>query len=366
MREFNIGAKKIGKGHPVLIIAEAGVNHNGKFNLAIKLIKSAKLAGADIVKFQTFTGPDVVIDKTEMVDYQRKILKVKKSQRKMLEELSLPYQWYPKLLQAAQKNKIMLIFTPHGGFTSVDFLERFSQPAYKIGSGDLTNIPFLDYIAKKKRPLILSTGMGNFAEIDEAIKTITATGNRKLAILHCTTAYPCPYKEVNLNTVTKMINSYPYPVGYSDHTQGIKVAVYAALIGAMVIEKHITLDRKLPGPDQKNSLEPREFREMVIAIREAESLTSDDKQKRIAKIPQVILGSRIKRPTTLELRNARLVRKSLVWTRNLDRGMNITKKDVEIKRPGTGIHPREYWTIIGKETKVRVKKNTLINKSQIA
>ncbi len=363
MTYFKIGPKMVGQGNPTLVIAEAGVNHNGRLNMAIQLIEAAKMAGADVVKFQTFAGADVATEAAKMADYQSKNLGFVKSQRKMLVKLALPYKHYGTLFKAAKQKGIIILSTPTGGFKSVDLLEKYNVPAYKIGSGDLTNLPLLAYIAKLGKPLIISCGMGTYAEIDEAIDIVTKTGNTQIALLHCTTEYPCPEKRVNLQVLQSMAQKYNYPIGYSDHTTGIEVSVYASLLGATIIEKHITLDKKLPGPDQKNSLEPQEFAALVYKIRKYQNMSENERSKVISHIPAIILGKKGKRPTRSELKTARIVRKSLVWSKNLKKGHLISKQDIDIKRPGTGITPGEYWSIIGKRLRRNVSSDVLISKA---
>ncbi len=363
MIQFEINSKKVGVENQVYIIAEAGVNHNGNIKQALQLIESAAEVGADAVKFQTFKGGDVTLKETKMAKYQINNLGLYKTQLEMLKELSLAYKYYPILFKKAKEKQITLLSTPSGGFKAVDVLEKFSITAYKIGSGDITNLPLLSYVALKQKPIILSTGISTISEINEALQIILKSKNNNIGILHCTSSYPCPLKNVNLNVITSLLKKYAYPVGYSDHTQGIDVAIYACLLGAKIIEKHITLDKDLPGPDQKNSLEPNEFKLMVKGIREIEKLSYKERKNRIKKIPELILGQKQKRPTKEELLITKAIRKSIVWNRNLKKNHRILNIDLDIKRPGSGIHPRHYWSIIGKTTIKKIKKDSIVKPS---
>lgn len=350
----------------VFIIAEAGVNHNGNLQRALDLVDAAVDCEADCVKFQTFRGGDLVTQSGEMAAYQKVNLGVTKTQKQMLEDLSLPEDFYQAIVDRCKERKIIFLSTPHGGFNSVRFLETFGVSGYKLGSGDLTNIPLLEFIAKLGKPMIVSTGMAVKQEIDEAVAVIEATGNDTLILLHCTSNYPCPRDAVNLRAMVQMIKDFKYPIGYSDHTLGTDVSVYACLLGARVIEKHLTLDRKLPGPDQVNSLEPTEFKTIVAQIREVETLSDKVQKQRVEQIPPEVLGLAIKNPNDLELEIARQVRKSVVYVRDLKSGHSITKTDLDIKRPATGIHPREYKNLIGKTLSRNVSGDTVAQEADFS
>jgi len=342
VKKIKIGNKIIGEGEPCFIIAEAGVNHNGDFRLAKKLINVAKQAGADAVKFQTFKAENVVTETAGMAEYQKENIGSKKSQLSMIKELELSYKDFIKLKKYCDEKKIIFLSTPHSE-DAIDFLEPI-VPAYKIGSGDLTNLPFLGKIAKKQKPIILSTGMANLSEVREAISTIKKQENKKIILLHCTTNYPCPLKEVNLKAMLTLKKEFDLPVGYSDHTLGITVPIMAVAMEAKVIEKHFTLNKNLPGPDHKASLEPRELEEMVKLIREAEK----------------VLGSGIKKPTKSEEKIKKIVRKSIIAKTNIPKGRKLTKEMLVIKRPGTGIEPKYINKIVGKVAKKEIKKDNLI------
>ncbi|MFH1704573.1 MAG: N-acetylneuraminate synthase [Patescibacteria group bacterium] len=343
-RIIDIGGRQVGDGQPVFVIAEAGVNHNGKLELALKLIDAAAEAGADAVKFQTFKAEDVVINEAEMADYQKKNLGKTYSQQALLKELELPEDWYPQLIARCRQNNILFLSTPHGGPKSADFLRSLDHVAYKIGSGDLTNIPFLRHVAAFGRPMIVSTGMATLDEVREAVSCIEDAGNNQIVLLHCTTNYPCPKEEANIRMIQSLAENFPYPVGYSDNSHYPLYPRVAVALGACMIEKHFTLDQALPGPDHQASCEPHEFRLMVEDIRQ---------------IP-VILGNYEKQPTESELRMRDMVRKSIVSTCAIKQGEFFTKENIGIKRPGTGLHPRLFEQMIGKKAVRDIASDTLL------
>jgi len=347
MEKIRISSKLIGEGQPTFIIAEAGINHNGDLRIAKKLVDYAKDAGADAVKFQTYKTENLVTKSLDLVEYQIKNIKEKKSQFKMLKNLELTYNDFFILKKYCDKKKIIFLSTPHS-YDAIDFLEDL-VPAYKMGSGDITNIPALKHVAKKGKPIILGTGMSTLKEVKYAIETIKTQGNKQIIVLHCTTSYPCPIDQVNLNAMITMKNELGCIVGYSDHTLGTIVPIIATAIGANVIEKHLTIDKKLPGPDHKSSLNPREFKIMISKIRETEK----------------ILGSFDKKPTKDEENIKQLIRKSLVTKKELKKGTKITRHAIEIKRPATGIIPADIDKIIGKKTKINIRKDEIINYNMI-
>lgn len=332
---IKIGSKFIGENQPVFIIAEAGVNHNGRLDYALKLVDAAAEAGADAVKFQTFKAEQVVTARGEMADYQKKNIGKNESQLKMLRKLELPGKFYQPLINYCRKKKIIFLSTPHGSFASVDWLEKLKTPAFKFGSGDLTNLPVLHYGARLGKPLILGTGMATLNEVKEAVKAIKKTGNNKIIVLHCTTNYPCPVEEVNLKAMQTMAARLDVLVGYSDHTLGIQVPIMAATLGACLIEKHFTLNRNLPGPDHRASLEPLELQAMVKSIRQ---------------VP-IILGSKVKSPNFSELSLIKIARKSLVAAKDIKKGEIFSLINLAIKRPGTGLSPKFWSKILGKKAK---------------
>jgi len=358
--EIKIKNKLISKGSPCFIIAEAGVNHNGDINLAKKLIDKAKETGADAVKFQTFKAENLVAKKARMADYQEKNIGKKKTQFEMLKNLELDYKDFIELKKYCDKKKIIFLSTPHSE-DAIDFLEPLVQ-AYKIGSGDLTNLFFLEKIAKKKKPIILSTGMANLEEVREAVETILPI-NKELILLHCTTNYPTSLNEVNLKAIQTMKKEFNLFVGYSDHTTGINVSLVAVAFGACLIEKHFTLDKNFPGPDQKASLEPKELKEMIEGIRDIEKRRNkgENPEKIIEELclPGV-MGDGIKKPNQSELEVAKVIRKSIVAAKDIKKGTKMRKDMLVIKRPGTGIGPKFINKVIGKESKKDIKKDELI------
>jgi N-acetylneuraminate synthase/N,N'-diacetyllegionaminate synthase len=331
------------------IIAEAGINHNGSLELAIKLVDAAKDAGADAVKFQTFKAEQMVSTIADKADYQKKFNNTIESQFEMLKKLELSFNDFVIIKKHCDKNNIIFLSTPFD-YNSADFLEKL-VPLYKIGSGELTNLPFLEYIAKKRKPVILSTGMCTIGEVEEAINTILPILNahkiisqiqlHPLTLLHCTSNYPVDFSEVNLKAMLTLKEAFKLPVGYSDHTLGIEIPIAAVALGATIIEKHFTLDKKLPGPDHRGSLEPHELREMIDAIRNTEES----------------LGNGIKKPTQTEVEVMKVVRRSLIATRNIEAGEVVRESDIAIKRPGKGISPKYKKTIIGMRIRKSIKKD---------
>ncbi|MFH1678193.1 MAG: N-acetylneuraminate synthase [Candidatus Omnitrophota bacterium] len=325
----------------IFIIAEAGVNHNGELNLGFRLIDKAWESGADAVKFQTFRAENLVSKNAARAEYQEKNMpEIKESQFQMLKRLELSFTDFIKLKEYCDKKKIIFLSTPFD-FESVDFLNDL-VPAFKISSGDLTNLPFLEYAAKKNKPVILSTGMSTLDEVRTAVSSIRKAQGccgdsdfPALTLLHCSTNYPCPYKEVNLRALQALKDAFGLPVGYSDHTLGIEVSIAAAALGARVIEKHFTLDKNTAGPDHRASIEPDELKAMVKAIRNVE----------------MSLGDGVKKPGINELRVSNVARRSLVAARDLKEDEIIQRDMLVIKRPGNGIQPSELEKVIGLKLK---------------
>ncbi|MFQ5866771.1 MAG: N-acetylneuraminate synthase [bacterium] len=347
MKKIRINNRWIGDKEPVFIIAEAGVNHNGKLCLAKKLVDIAKEAGADAVKFQTFKPEDLAIPNTPKVGYQRKYSRGN-TQFEMLKKLELKYEDFQALKEYCDKKGIIFLSTPHTEST-IDFLKDL-VPAYKIASGDLTNLPLLQKVAKKKKPIILSTGMSNLEEVKEAVKVIKDKGNRKIILLHCVSNYPASLKEVNLYALELLREKFDSIVGFSDHTQGSIASIVAIALGAKVIEKHFTLSRKLYGPDHKTSLDRKEFIDFVRLLRQTES----------------ILGERRKSVQEGELENRKIARKSVVARINIPKGTLIKREILDIKRPGTGIASKELYKVIGKKANRNILKDTLIKWEYLA
>lgn len=316
-----------------LIIAEAGVNHNGDINLAMQLIDAAAQAGADIVKFQTFSADRQVTRTADKAEYQKRETGSAESQYEMLRRLELTESMHYQLLSHCDERKIEFLST---GFDieSINFLASLNQKYFKIPSGEITNLPYLRHIGGLNKQVILSTGMATLGEVEQAINALeeAGTSRNQIAILHCTTEYPTPMSEVNLRAMLTLQKAFHVPVGYSDHTKGIEISVAAVAMGATVIEKHFTLDRNLPGPDHRASLEPYELRQMISAVRNIENA----------------MGDGIKRPTASEKKNRLVARKSIVACRPISKGETFTAENLTVKRPGTGISPMEWDEVLGK------------------
>jgi len=340
--EIKIGNKLIGEGQPCFIIAEAGVNHNGSLELAKKLIDAAKESGSDSIKFQTFKSERIATADAEMAKYQKENTGKEEAQLEMLKRAELSYGDFRELKKYCDEKGIIFLSTPHSCNEDVDLVAELC-PAIKVASGDLTNIPLLKYIARKNLPIILSTGMSAMEEVENALEAVKKEGNDKIIILHCTNNYPCPINEVNLRAINTLKEKFKLPTGYSDHTEGINISTYAAAAGACVLEKHLTLDKNLPGPDHKASLEAEDLKEMVLAIRNLERA----------------LGDGVKKPAESELETAKIARKSLVAQKDIKKGEAIREGMITVKRPGTGIPPGKMNEIIGKKAARDIKKDSL-------
>ena len=315
----------------VFVIAEAGVNHNGDIEIAKQLIDAASEAGADAVKFQTFQADSLVCRTAKKAEYQLETTDRTETQYDMLKKLELTPQMHRELIEHCLKKNIMFLSTPFD-LESIKLLSELGMQIYKIPSGEITNLPYLREIAKQQKKIILSTGMSSMDEVKAAVNVLKNNGTEELTLLHCNTQYPTPISDVNLLAMVKMREETGLPVGYSDHTQGIEVPIAAAALGAEVIEKHFTLDRKMEGPDHKASLEPQELMQMVVGIRKIESA----------------LGSKIKQVSESEMTNVAIVRKSIVAAANIKRGEKYTEKNLTTKRPATGISPMLWDEVIGK------------------
>ena len=339
----SIRNRTIGQGQRCFIIAEAGVNHNGDMGLAKKLIGAAHAAGADAIKFQTFVTENLVTESAEKAFYQIENDPDTSSQFEMLRKLELSEQDFLELSGYAEKKGILFLSTAFDN-TSIDILSRIGVPAFKIPSGEITNIPYLKEIGLRHKPVIMSTGMTTIGEIGEALSCLRDNGCDDIILLHCTTSYPAPLSSVNLRAIATLREQFGIPVGYSDHTEGIIIPIAAAAMGACVIEKHLTLDRNLPGTDHMASLEPGDFTRMVSAVREVE----------------LALGTGDKQPQECELDNRRIARKSIVAALNIPAGSQLTRVMLAIKRPGTGIEPKHLESVIGKKTQSTIKKDSVI------
>lgn len=325
-----------------LIIAEAGVNHNGSLEMARQLVDRAKEAGVDIVKFQTAKVDSLVSKYADMADYQKRNTGKTESQKKMLQKLLLPYEDFVLLSEYCKKKKIEFLSTPFD-LESIRFLDSLVS-FWKVPSGEITNYPYLVEIGKTGKPVVLSTGMCEISEIDEAVNLLEKNGTTELTLLHCNTQYPTPFQDVNLRAMQTLKERYHVPVGYSDHTRGIEVPIAAVALGAEVIEKHFTLDRTLPGPDHKASLEPSELRKMVQSIRNIE----------------MSLGNGEKRVTPSERENIGIARKSIVAAKPIKKGEVLTSANLTTKRPGTGISPMRWEKVIGTFAKKDYEEDELI------
>jgi len=341
---IDIAGRKVGNGQPCFVIAEAGVNHNGDIELAKKLIDVAKEVGADAVKFQTFKAEDVVTRGAEKAEYQKETTGEKESQFEMIKKLELSERDLGELLFYAKEKEIIFLSSPFDK-GSVDLLDELGVPAFKVGSGEITNLPLLRHIARKKKPILLSTGMSTLGEIAEALEVMLQEGAGEILLLHCVSCYPAKIEEMNLRAMETLRQAFKLPVGLSDHTLGISIPVAVVALGVCVIEKHFTLDKNLHGPDHRASLEPEELKQMVKAIRDIERA----------------MGDVIKRPTKGEEEIKKVARRSIVAKVDIPEGAIIAEDMLDVKRPGTGIEPRYLERIVGKRAKRCIKGGELIN-----
>lgn len=329
----------------VLFIAEAGVNHNGDIDLAKKLVDLAAEAGADIVKFQTFKAENLVTADAKMADYQVQNTQEVESQYSMLKKLELKNEDFVELKAYCKEKGIGFLST---GFDleSLEFLKTLKMCLWKVPSGEITNLPYLEFLGGCNEPVILSTGMCYMAEIEDAISVLTKAGLKKnlITVLHCNTDYPTPFEDVHLNAMATIKNNLDVAIGYSDHTPGIEVSLAAVAMGATVIEKHFTLDKNLPGPDHQASLDPAEFKQLVKSIRNIEKA----------------FGRSEKIPSQGEMKNRLVVRKSLVAAHDIEKGETITKDNLTIKRPGSGISPMKFTELLGSKAVRNFSKDELI------
>jgi N,N'-diacetyllegionaminate synthase len=314
----------------VFVIAEAGVNHNGNIEIAKKLINAAKNSDADAVKFQTFKAEKVMSKFAQMADYQKVNTGIDETQLEMIKKLELSYNDFVYLKEYCDKLDIEFMSTPFD-YDSIDFLNELDVQHWKIPSGEITNLPYLIKIAKLHKPVILSTGMSTMEDIKAALSILRENGAGEITVLHCTTEYPAPFEDVNLNAMNTIEKKFNIPVGYSDHTKGIEVPIAAVALGATIIEKHFTLDRNMEGPDHKASLEPDELKAMVSAIRNVEAS----------------LGSSEKKPAASEQKNMAIARKSIVANSKIIKGEVFTEENITVKRPGDGISPMKWFEVIG-------------------
>lgn len=335
VQQLLIKGRRVGHDESVLIIAEAGVNHNGDLKLAKRLIDAAKKAGTDAVKFQTFKAERLVTSA--------------ESQFEMLRQLELSEEAHRDLMEYCRQKDILFLSSPFDE-ESADLLDELGVAAFKIPSGEINNLPLLVHVARKGKPMIISTGMSHLSEVRTAVDTIKKEGNNQLILLHCVSSYPAAPQDVNLRAIETMARTFELPIGFSDHTQGIEIALAAVALGACVIEKHLTLDRNLPGPDHRASLEPQEMKALVQGIRKVEAS----------------LGHGRKEPAASEANTARVVRKSLVAARDIPAGSVLTEELIAIKRPGTGLAPTMRSQLIGRTARKSIPAGALITLEMLA
>lgn len=343
MHEVEIAGRKVGAGQPCFIIAEAGVNHNGDMDIAHRLVDVAVASGADAIKFQTFKAERLVTENAPKADYQLRTTGVSESLYEMLQRLELSVEAHHDLMAYAREKGIIFMSTPFDE-QSADFLAELGLEVFKTPSGDLTNLPFLEHVASKGKPVIISTGMSCLGEVEAAVNVFERAGNEDIILLHCTSSYPASPEDVNLFAMQTMARAFNHLAGYSDHTLGIEIPLAAVALGAKVIEKHITLDRHLPGPDQSASLEPDELAAMVRGIRKIERA----------------LGSGRKTPARCEVNTALVARKSLIAAMDIPAGAVIKLDMIAIKRPGTGLVPSMRDFLTGRTARISIPKGTVI------
>jgi len=339
--EVNIDGRKIGKNYPVFIVAELSANHLQKFDYAVKLIKAAKEAGTDAVKLQTYTPDTITIDcDKEYFQIKQGTIWDGKTLYELYKEAYTPWEWQPKLKKIAEELRLIFFSTPFDK-TAVDFLENMDVPCYKIASFEITDIPLIEYIASKGKPVIISTGIATIADIQEAVNACKRMENSQIALLKCISAYPTPLEQVNLKTITDLAKKFKTVVGLSDHTLEISVPVASIALGACIIEKHFTLDRSLGGPDAAFSLEPEEFKAMVKEVRKVEKALGD-----------------ISYELTKEMKKSREFSRSLFVVKDVKAGETFTKDNVRSIRPGYGLAPKYLEVVLGKKAIKDIEKGT--------
>ena len=338
-----IGDQRVGVGSPCFVIAEAGVNHNGSLDRALSLVDAAVEAGADAVKFQTFQADRLAVASAPKAAYQLRTTDPSESQVDMLRRLELSVDELRRLREHAHGHGIQFLSTPFDE-VSADLLEELRVPAFKIASGELTNLPLLVHVAQKGKPMLVSTGMATLDEVDTAVRAIRTEGNTDVVLLQCTSAYPANPHDANLRVLETMRARFGISVGYSDHTCGSETAIAAVAMGACVLERHLTVDRRLPGPDHAASFEPTEFGRLVKSIR----------------IVEAALGDGRKVPAASEENTAAVARKSLVAARDIAAGEVLTGDLIAIRRPGTGLPPAMRTRLVGRTVRVAVPRGTLL------
>jgi len=344
MNCIQISSRKIGQNESTFIIAELSANHLQNFDLAVDTIKAMKKSGADAVKLQTYTPDTMTIDSdNEYFQINQGTLWDGKTLYQLYQEAYTPWEWQPKLKKIAEELGLICFSSPFDN-TAVDFLEEMNVPAYKVASFEITDIPLIEYIASKGKPVIISTGIATLADIEEAVHACRRMGNDQIALLKCTSAYPALLEESNLRTIPNLADTFNTVVGLSDHTLGISAPIASVALGAKIIEKHFILDRKMGGPDAAFSMEPDEFRSMVEAVREVEKA----------------LGT-VNYDLTEKTKKSREFSRSLFVAKDIKAGETFTEKNIRSIRPGFGIHPRYFNKIIGKKAINEIKKGTPLN-----
>lgn len=338
-----IGDRPVGPGAPCFIVAEAGVNHDGDLRRALELVDAAADARADAVKFQTFDADRLVAAGAPKAPYQLETTDARESQRDMLARLELDADAHRTLAARCEERGMIFLSTPFDA-ESADLLDELGVLAFKLASPDLTNLPLVEHVARKQRPLLLSTGMADLGEVRAAVKVAREAGADGIVVLHCVTAYPADPAEANLRAIPRLADELGVPAGWSDHTRTAETALAAVALGAAVLEKHVTLDRTATGPDHAASLEPNELAELVAAVRVVESA----------------LGDGVKRPARSELANRDVVRRSLAAARDLDAGTTLERDMLDALRPGTGISPAELPNLLGRRLARSVRGGALL------
>lgn len=341
---IQINGRKIGCGHPAYVIAEVSANHGHEFEKAVEIIKAAKEAGADAVKLQTYTPDTITIDCDNRYFMIKGTIWEGKNLYKLYGEAYTPWEWQPRLKKIADRLKMDLFSTPFD-FTAVDFLEKMNVPAYKVASFELVDIPLIRKIARTGKPVIMSTGMSTVTEIRDAVKAVRAEGNSQIALLKCTSEYPANPEDMNLRTIPDMRKRFGVAIGLSDHTLGIAASVAAVSLGACIIEKHITMSRKEPGPDSSFSLEPAEFKELVREIRTVEAA--------LGKVSYTFMKKE---------KATRIFRRSLFVVKDMKAGERFTPENLRSIRPGHGLAPKYLDSVLGRKAKIDITRGTPLEK----
>jgi N,N'-diacetyllegionaminate synthase len=348
MGTIKIKNKEIGEGSPCFIIAEAGVNHNGDVSLAKKLIDTAKDSGADAIKFQTFSAKELASDFADLAEYQKNNVPSFGNQAEMLKKLELSSEEFEELFAYCQEKELIFLSSPFD-VKSADFLEELGVLAFKVPSGEITNPLLLRHIARKSKPILLSTGMSSLPEIARALEWINSEVNNQVVLLHCTTSYPAPSDTLNLRALDTLRKEFGLLVGFSDHSEGIVADIAAVSLGACVLEKHFTLDKTMDGPDHKASLEPGELRNMIYSIREAEKM----------------LGTGIKEPAGVEEELVKKIRRGIFASRDILKGHAISAQDINVKRPVLGVPAEDADKLMGRKAKKDIKKGSPISWEEV-